>query len=376
MSATPKLLRRAIFGTTFLALLALAPNAGGVLTDATPPSITPVYSPSLPATGWYRGNVTLNWLVVDPESVIQNMTGCAAQTFSADTPGTKVTCSATSDGGDSSSSVWIRVDKTPPSVVAAPDRAADVSDWYNRALTIGFSGADLTSGLVACSPAIHYAGPDNPTATVSGSCADKAGNSTPVSLTFKYDATAPTLFALTRKLGNRRVQLSWRKSSDTQVVEVLRAPGRQGAGESVIYRGAATGYLDTGLVVGRKYEYRVAGIDQATNRSEQKLEIVATGALLSPAPGARVTTPPRLVWSAVKGASHYNVQIFRGNKVLSAWPVRPGFRLRRTWSYAGRRHRLRPGVYRWYVWPGFGKISTPRARYGRMLGSSTFVVPG
>jgi hypothetical protein len=29
-------------------------------------------------------------------------------------------------------------------------------------------------------------------------------------------------------------------------------------------------------------------------------------------------------------------------------------------------------VYRWYVWPGFGRISA--ARYGRLLGSSTFVV--
>jgi hypothetical protein len=129
-----------------------------------------------------------------------------------------------------------------------------------------------------------------------------------------------------------------------------------------------------GLAVGRKYEYRIAGIDVASNRAEQKLDLVATGPLLMPAPGQRVKAPPYLVWTAVKKASYYNVQLVRGAKVLSAWPARPGYRLRRTWSYNGRRYRLRPGVYRWYVWPGFGKIS--QARYGRLLGSSTFVVAG
>jgi hypothetical protein len=177
------------------------------------------------------------------------------------------------------------------------------------------------------------------------------------------------------KLGNRSAHVSWRRSTDAQLVEVLRAPGRKGAGETVIYRGPATGYRDTGLLVGRKYEYRVEAIDQAANRSARKVELIATGPLLSPAPAARVSAPPNLVWTSVRRASFYNLQLFyRGRKVLSAWPARPGFRLRRTWTYDGHRYRLRPGVYRWYVWPWFGRSSS--ARYGRLLGSSTFVVTG
>ncbi len=62
----------------------------------------------------------------------------------------------------------------------------------------------------------------------------------------------------------------------------------------------------------------------------------------------------------------------RGRRVLSAWPARPGFQLRRTWIYNGRRHRLRPGVYRWYVRPGILRISA--SRFGRLLGDSTFAV--
>jgi len=352
----------------------LAPSAGGSPNDASPPVITPVYSPSFPSTGWYRGNVTLNWSISDPESSWTS-SGCDAKTYSADTPGTKVTCSASSAGGDTSSSVWIRIDKTAPTVTVTPSRVADADGWYNHALTVGFSATDLTSGVVACSPAVQYTGPDNASATVSGSCSDTAGNTAAAALSFKYDGTPPTLFALSKKLGNRSAQLAWRKSSDTAVIEVARAPGRAGAGETVVYRGNETMFRDSGLIVGRTYEYRIAGIDMASNRAEQKLDIVATGALLTPAPGARVKAPPYLVWTAVKKATYYNVQLVRGGKkVLSAWPSRPGFRLRRTWSYNGRRYRLRPGMYRWYVWPGRGKITA--SRYGGLLGSSTFVVTG
>ena len=206
----------------------------------------------------------------------------------------------------------------------------------------------------------------------SGSCTDGAGNVAGAALPFKYDATAPSLTEVTTKPGNRSAQLSWRASSDTTLVEVLRAPGRNGEGQSTVYQGSASGYLDTGLIVGRQYEYRVATRDEAANRSEQTTKMVATGALLSPAPAEQVTAPPRLAWTPVKGASYYNVQVIRGRRILSAWPVHPGFQLRRTWTYKGRRHTLRPGVYRWYVWPGIGRRSANR--YGPLLGSSTFVV--
>jgi hypothetical protein len=168
--------------------------------------------------------------------------------------------------------------------------------------------------------------------------------------------------------------VSWRASIDTQIVEVARSPGRGNQAETVVYRGTDAAVSDGGLAIGHKYRYRVAGFDQAMNRAEQSIVMTATGALFGPLPGARVASPPRLVWSPVKGASYYNVQLIRGGrKVLSAWPARPSFQLRRTWVYRGRRYRLRPGVYRWYVWPGFGRISA--ARYSRNpLGSSSFVM--
>jgi hypothetical protein len=67
------------------------------------------------------------------------------------------------------------------------------------------------------------------------------------------------------------------------------------------------------------------------------------------------------------------VQLFRGStKLLSEWPTRAKLRLRRSWTYRDRRHRLTPGHYRWYVWPGLG--SRADHRYGALIGHSSFSI--
>ena len=41
------------------------------------------------------------------------------------------------------------------------------------------------------------------------------------------------------------------------------------------------------------------------------------------------------------------------------------------WRYGGATQRLRRGhSYRWFVWPGFGRLSAHR--YGRLLGQGRF----
>jgi hypothetical protein len=100
---------------------------------------------------------------------------------------------------------------------------------------------------------------------------------------------------------------------------------------------------------------------------------VASSAMLTPAAGSRVTRPPLLRWRKVPRASYYNVQLFRaGRKVLTSWPTRPRLQLRARWRLNGKTQRLERGVYRWYVWPGYGRPSA--RRYGPLLGTSTFVV--
>ena len=333
---------------------------------------TPPVFGTLGLNGWYTSNVTINWQFDGP---VESSSGCDGATIFTDTPGKTYTCSATRDGFTTTVTKTFKVDKTVPAVNTVLERGADANGWYNHPVAVAFSGTDATSQVATCTSG-RYAGPDSATALIAGSCADNAGNNAPASFSLKYDSTPPSIFGTTATHGNRSAQISWRKSSDTKVVEVFRTPGRNGQGESGIYRGTANGFKDTGLVVGKKYEYRVIGVDEAANRAEQKTSLIATGPLLSPTPGLRITknSPPTLAWARVKRASYYNVQLIRaGRRILSAWPARTSFRLRRTWLYKGQRYRLQPGVYRWYVWPGYGRISA--ARYApRPLGSSSFVV--
>jgi hypothetical protein len=80
---------------------------------------------------------------------------------------------------------------------------------------------------------------------------------------------------------------------------------------------------------------------------------------------------PKFRWAAVRGASFYNMQLYRnGQKILSAWPGKARQTLARRWDYRGRRYSLRRGLYVWYVWPGFG--ARTHSRYGQLLGQGTF----
>jgi hypothetical protein len=257
--------------------------------------------------------------------------------------------------------------------VASPSRPPDRNGWYNQPLTVIFAGTDATSGIDSCTQAA-YAGPDDGAASVSGFCRDRAGHrSTAASLALKYDATAPTISSLTVKAEKRAADLHWESSPDARVMELARSPGIKGARHSLVYRGSATSFRDSGLTPGRKYRYTLTGYDEAENRAaDRAVDLTATGALLRPVPNARVSSPPLLVWTPVAGASYYNVVLVRARRVFSAWPARARLQLPRTWLYRGKRHYLRPGLYRWYVWPGLGRLSA--GRFGPMLGGSTFVV--
>src|SRR5262249_62252132 len=86
----------------------------------------------------------------------------------------------------------LKYDWTPPNVSASAGRDPDANGWYNHPLGVAFSGTDATSGIDSCSSA-SYSGPDDGSASVSGSCKDNAGNSAGGSFSFKYDSTPPTI---------------------------------------------------------------------------------------------------------------------------------------------------------------------------------------
>jgi hypothetical protein len=345
-------------------MLAVAPGAAG-----DPPLVSLTVYGTLGQNGWYVGNVTLNWSFSGP---LYSSTGCSNVTLTADTAGTQFSCTAVSLDQSTTMTVTktIKLDKTPPAVTGSPARQPDANGWYNHAVTIAFSGTDGMSGIASCSSA-GYSGPDNPAGSLAGSCKDKAGNVGHGSFPLKYDSTPPTLVKLTAAAGNRTLDLAWVASPDTRLVDVSRSSSAPGVKAGLVYSGTSASFRDTRLKVGAHYQYTVTAVDQAGNRVSQTLAVTATGALLAPAPAQSVSRPPVLRWAPVRRAAYYNVQLVRGKKILSSWPATNHLRIPASWVFQGHHYRLRRGVYRWYVWPGFGVRS--KARYGSVLGGSSFV---
>ena len=274
-------------------------------------------------------------------------------------------------------------------VEAKAERQPDANGWYNHAVQVAFVGSDALSGVDSCAAPILYKGPDTEKTSLSGTCRDKASNtSQPSGLELKYDMTPPSLARVKFEINNRGIALRWTASKDSLTFAVVRRPGLKGPKPSTVYNGGARAFTDRRLARGVKYRYTVTAYDQAGNGAVKAFAAQAsrslttparatptrsTPALASPALGARVSAPPLLAWKAVRQATYYNVQLFyEGRKILSVWPKGPQLRLQKSWKYGGKSFVLRPGRYRWLVWPGFDELSANH--YGKLLGSRVFIV--
>jgi hypothetical protein len=353
-------------------------GAAGTPAASAAPTLSYGCSPPLPATptncyAWHTGPVKLAW---DWSQTLAQPIGgnCTIQMFSQDTAGLSVSCEVQDllDLSTTKQTAVIRIDATPPSVAdPAPARPPDHDGWWNHSVEFTFGGTDATSGIAGCD-SVTYAGPDGPNAQVTGGCHDRAGNAAKRSFAFKYDATPPSLTALTAKPGDRTAILSWTASPDAVVSELVRTPGVGGAASSTLYGGPADTFTDSAVANGISYRYTVTIYDVAGNAASATAGAKPSSIYaLSPARNARLRRPPVLRWPPVARAAYYNVQLFRGKrKILSRWPAVNHLRLHRTWTFHGRRWRLKPGRYRWFVWPGFG--SRAAHRYGPLIGHLSF----
>jgi hypothetical protein len=323
---------------------------------------------------WYTSPVAVTWDLNGGS----NGGGCAPQNYATDVNQSYLQTEPMSDWPawtycyDPTSGVqrdyFIQVELSTPAATVAPSRPPDSSGWYNHAVTAAVN-ATAFSGIASCA-STSYGGLATSSATLSATCVDNAGKSiTATSSPFSYDATPPSLTA-TATSGDRTVSLSWQTSGFAPIasIAVVRSPG------GTVYSGTASGYQDTNVQDGVQYTYTVTAVDQAGNTTTQTVTATPQARLVAPANSAHLASPPLLSWTPVRGATYYNVQLYRdGNsKVLSLWPTKAHLQLRSSWRYDGRRYRLKPGRYRWFVWPGFGKRRA--ARYGHMIGSWTFVV--
>lgn len=325
-----------------------------------------------PCSGnWYTSPVLVNW-AWSPQDGGNPSSGCTAHSFVQDTATTQ-SCAITGPSGAGSTTQPINVETSTPTVSAAPSRPPDSNGWYNHPVAASVGGSSF-SGFARCT-GTTYAGPPSIGATVSGTCTDNAGKTvSAASSPFRYDASPPAVYAAA-DTGDGVVLLRWATSDIAPLsrVRIQRAPGRRGRSRSLVYRSVGTSFEDTRARNGVRYRYTLVVTDQAGNTTTQVVFVTPRPHLLAPGRGAILSTPPALLWTPVRGASYYNVQLYRGNKkLLSSWPTRAHLQLRTTWRFERHRYRLQPGRYRWYVWPGFG-IRTA-ARYGRAIGIASFAI--
>ena len=184
-----------------------AARAATIMIDSIAPLTSAATSGPSGNNGWFRGDVVLSLTANDETSGVDvtyyTVDGGPMQTY---------TGAATITGdGVHSVDYWsvdvagneeakhhdvISIDATAPLVTAVPDRDPDQNGWYNHMMTVTWNGTDELSGIDFCDPPAVYSGPEVAAGLLSGSCTDKAGNTSSARFSFRYDSTPPTCTAV------------------------------------------------------------------------------------------------------------------------------------------------------------------------------------
>ena len=364
--------------------------------DATPPVLTlPTSAVTVEADGPSGGNASYTVTASDDgTALLPSAIACSPKSGSKFPLGsTNVECHAADAYGNVANdafSVVVR-DTTPPAI-----NAPNVSVTATSAAGIRKTDPDLASYLARVTatdlvstptltnnvPGVLPVGP----APITFTATDAAGNAATKRITITVlpvgkqappaDLTPPANpTRVAARPGDHRLNLSWLPTRDTAYVTVTLAPAGGPPTPREVYRGSAHRHTVKGLRNGASYRILLVAWDRAGNRSKGVVVRATPKAELLGAPrnGQHLTSAPLLRWAPVGEADYFNVQLWRGkHKLLSAWPSVAHLQLARSWVFDGKKQKLSPSVYTWYVWPGIG----PRAdaHYGAMLGSRTFVV--
>jgi hypothetical protein len=159
--------------------------------DKTPPAINHSQSPAANANGWNNSNVTVTFTCSDGQSGVASCTG--PQILTTEGKDQPVTGTAEDNAGNTATDpATVSIDKTDPTIKAAPDRAANPNGWYADDVTVGFQCSDALSGIDMC-PASKTLG-EGADQNVSGAATDAAGNGASDGLTgINVDKTPPSL---------------------------------------------------------------------------------------------------------------------------------------------------------------------------------------
>jgi hypothetical protein len=176
---------------------------------------------------------------------------------------------------------------------------------------------------------------------------NKRKDPTPAAWTWTVDTTPPAPVTLERRnISYGRLVLTWALARGTDHVVVFRSTRAKHVASTEVYRGARTSYVESKFVNAQYHAYRILSYDKAGNVSAAvDITVPASALLLAPSDRTRLHRAPTFRWRAVKNARYYNLQLWRdGEKILSTWPRTTKLKLTRTWTYNGRRYKLKPGA--------------------------------
>jgi RHS repeat-associated protein len=159
--------------------------------DKTPPSIVPVTSPPPNAAGWYNTDVTLRWDCADTLSGVKSCQELPViQTAIVGQP--RVGLAEDFAGNTATASIELRIDKTPPTIVASLSPPPNAAGWNKDDVTVAFTCSDDLSGIATCPPPrlVATEGANQP---ISEIISDLAGNTASAEVLISLDKTPPTV---------------------------------------------------------------------------------------------------------------------------------------------------------------------------------------
>ncbi len=164
----------------------------GFPTDTVPPTIIATVSPTPNAAGWNNSDVTVTFECQDNEPGVV----CPAP-VSVMNEGANQTVGGTARdaaGNETTTSVVINLDKTPPDLTAAVDPAPNAAGWNKTDVTVSFDASDALSGVENTTQDTTLS-KEGANQIVKGVATDVAGNTSAFDQLVNLDKTKPTVSA-------------------------------------------------------------------------------------------------------------------------------------------------------------------------------------
>jgi hypothetical protein len=183
-----------------------ASSTGSSGTDSIPPTTTATVFPAPNLNGWNKSSVTVTLTAVDNaggsgvKQISYTVSGAqpGGSTVAATTAtivisaeGTTTVSYFSSDNAGNAEALktlTVLLDETPPSVIAIVSPNPD-NGLNTTPVTVTFSGKDTLSGVASCTPPITVS-TNGAGQVVTGTCTDRAGNSTTVTKTVDIQLNA------------------------------------------------------------------------------------------------------------------------------------------------------------------------------------------